>query len=88
MWALVIGGGALLTVDLMFVAANLTKLLHGAWLPLLVGLVVFTVMTTWQRGQQIAAAARDTAEGRWSISSTTSIVASRHYRASPGRESF
>ena len=63
LWALIIGGGALLVVDLLFLAANLTKLLHGAWLPLLVGLVVFTVMTTWQRGQQITAAARDTAEG-------------------------
>ena len=62
-WALVIGGGSLLVVDLMFLAANLTKLLHGAWLPLLVGLVIFTLMTTWQRGQQITAVARDKAEG-------------------------
>ena len=28
------GGGLLLAVDLMFLAANLTKLVHGAWLPL------------------------------------------------------
>jgi KUP system potassium uptake protein len=62
-WALVVGGGSLLVVDLMFVAANLTKLLHGAWLPLLVGLIIFTLMTTWQRGQQITAVARDKAEG-------------------------
>ena len=47
---LVIGGGALLTVDLLFLAANLTKLLHGAWLPLLIGIISFTVLTTWQRG--------------------------------------
>ena len=26
----------LLTVDLLFLAANLTKLAHGAWLPLLI----------------------------------------------------
>ena len=38
-------------VDLLFVAANLTKLVHGAWLPLLIGLTAFTVMTTWQRGR-------------------------------------
>ncbi|MFN0142267.1 MAG: potassium transporter Kup [Mycobacterium sp.] len=62
-WVLVLGGGALLVVDLMFLAANFTKLLHGAWLPLLVGLVIFTVLTTWQRGQEIAAVARDRAEG-------------------------
>ena len=33
LWLVVLGGGALLTVDVMFFAANLTKLLHGAWLP-------------------------------------------------------
>ena len=27
-------GGFLLTVDLLFLAANLTKFTHGAWLPL------------------------------------------------------
>jgi KUP system potassium uptake protein len=63
LWLLILGGGALLTVDLLFLAANLTKLLHGAWLPLLIGLLTFVVMTTWQRGRQIAAAAREKAVG-------------------------
>jgi KUP system potassium uptake protein len=63
LWLLILGGGALLTVDLLFLAANLTKLLHGAWLPLLIGLMTFTAMTTWQRGRQIAAAAREKAVG-------------------------
>ena len=40
-------------VDLLFLAANLTKLVHGAWLPLLIAVAAFTVMTTWQRGRQI-----------------------------------
>jgi KUP system potassium uptake protein len=43
----------LLGVDLLFVAANLIKLVHGAWLPLLIGLMAFTVMTTWQRGRRV-----------------------------------
>ncbi|MGH3583826.1 MAG: KUP/HAK/KT family potassium transporter, partial [Mycobacterium sp.] len=42
---LVLGGGALLVVDLMFFAANLTKLVHGAWLPLLIAITAFAVMT-------------------------------------------
>ena len=63
MWLIVVGGGALLTVDLMFLGANLTKLLHGAWLPLLIGLAAFTVMTTWQHGHAIALAAREKAAG-------------------------
>ena len=62
-WVIVFGGGALLVVDLLFLAANLTKLAHGAWLPLLIGLLAFTVLTTWQRGHGIAVAARDRASG-------------------------
>ncbi|MGY4708331.1 potassium transporter Kup [Mycolicibacterium sp. CBM1] len=63
LWLVVIGGGALLSVDLLFLAANLTKLVHGAWLPLLIGLVTFTVLITWQRGSAIVTRARDRAEG-------------------------
>ncbi|MCB0932913.1 MAG: KUP/HAK/KT family potassium transporter [Mycobacterium sp.] len=63
LWLLALGGGALLTVDLLFLAANLTKLRHGAWLPLLIGLLVFTVFTTWHRGHGVAVAAGDTMSG-------------------------
>ncbi|WP_428349201.1 potassium transporter Kup [Mycolicibacterium sp.] len=63
LWAVISGGGALLTVDLMFFAANLTKLLHGAWLPLLIAVVTFTVLITWQRGRLIVTEARYKAEG-------------------------
>ena len=63
LWLVVVGGGALLTVDLLFLAANLTKLLHGAWLPLLIGLSTFTLLTTWQRGREIMTHAQDAAEG-------------------------
>ncbi|MEU4240780.1 KUP/HAK/KT family potassium transporter [Actinoplanes sp. NPDC026619] len=61
----VIGGGAglLVAFDLLFVAANLTKLLHGAWLTLLIGLTAFTVMTTWQKGRAIITAERKQREG-------------------------
>ncbi|WP_405573429.1 potassium transporter Kup [Streptomyces phaeochromogenes] len=62
-WLLAIGAGALLLVDLLFVAANMTKLVHGAWLPLLIGLTAFTVMTTWQRGRELVTAERAHQEG-------------------------
>ncbi|MFS8097724.1 potassium transporter Kup [Lentzea alba] len=62
-WAIVLGCVVLLGVDLLFLAANMTKLLHGAWLPLLIGLTAFTVMTTWQRGRAIVTKARREAEG-------------------------
>ena len=62
-WLVGLGGGALLAIDLLFVAANLTKLVHGAWLPLLIALSAFTVMTTWQRGRRIVTARRQEREG-------------------------
>ncbi|HKN56216.1 MAG TPA: KUP/HAK/KT family potassium transporter, partial [Amycolatopsis sp.] len=62
-WLIGVGATVLLVVDLLFVAANLTKLVHGAWLPLLIGLTAFTIMTTWQRGRQIVTAERERREG-------------------------
>ncbi|WP_433044499.1 potassium transporter Kup [Dactylosporangium sp. CS-033363] len=62
-WLLYCGGGLLLAFDLLFVAANLTKLIHGAWLPLLIALTAFTVMTTWQKGRAIVTAQRKREEG-------------------------
>ncbi|GAA2814541.1 potassium transporter Kup [Kitasatospora paracochleata] len=62
-WLVAIGATVLLFVDLLFVAANATKLLHGAWLPLLIGITAFTVMTTWQRGREIVTAERGRHEG-------------------------
>jgi KUP system potassium uptake protein len=63
LWLLGGGGALLITVDLLFFAANLTKLIHGAWLPLLIGLTAFTVMITWQRGRSIVTAEREREEG-------------------------
>jgi KUP system potassium uptake protein len=47
----------------MFFAANMTKLVHGAWLPLLIAIIAFTVMTTWEKGREIVTRAREKAEG-------------------------
>jgi KUP system potassium uptake protein len=63
LWVVIGGGGLLLLVDLMFLAANMTKLVHGAWLPLLIAVVAFTVMTTWEKGREIVTRAREKAEG-------------------------
>jgi KUP system potassium uptake protein len=63
LWLVVAGAGALLTVDVLFLAANLTKLVHGAWLPLLIGVLTFTVLTTWQRGRQLVTRRRQHDEG-------------------------
>ena len=45
--------GFFLLVDLAFFTANAVKIPQGGWFPLLVGAVVFTLMSTWRRGRQI-----------------------------------
>ena len=40
-----------LLVDLSFFSANLAKLFAGGWIPLAMGLAVFTMMTTWKAGR-------------------------------------
>ena len=63
LWMVVPAAAALLTVDLLFFAANLTKLVHGAWLPLLIAVAVFTVLTTWQKGRGLVTRQRQLDEG-------------------------
>ncbi len=36
-------------VELAFLASNATKIAAGGWFPLLCGLVIFTLLTTWKR---------------------------------------
>jgi len=42
--------GLFLVVDLAFFGANLAKILHGGWFPLVAGGAVFAVMSTWKFG--------------------------------------
>ena len=63
LWIVLAGGGSLLAIDLLFFAANLTKVTHGAWLPLLIGITIFIIFTTWQRGRELVTQIRDREEG-------------------------
>jgi len=51
-WVVLLATG-LLVVDLAFWGANLPKIPHGGWFPLLVAGTVFTLMTTWKRGRGV-----------------------------------
>jgi KUP system potassium uptake protein len=53
----------LLAIDLGFFAANLLKVRHGGWFPLLLGAVLFVVMLTWDRGRNLVTARRLAEEG-------------------------
>ena len=63
LWLVILGAAAFLTVDLTFFAANLPKVLHGGWFPLLIALVVFIILTTWERGREIVTRNRTKEEG-------------------------
>ncbi|MEO7032001.1 MAG: KUP/HAK/KT family potassium transporter, partial [Herbaspirillum sp.] len=47
--------GFFLIIDIAFFSANMLKLFHGGWFPLLLGLFLFTVMLTWRRGRELLA---------------------------------
>ncbi len=54
--------GFFFLADLSFVIANAVKFADGGWLPLMIGSVVFLLMTTWYTGRQLLnAATRDRA---------------------------
>jgi KUP system potassium uptake protein len=56
MWSLAASLGFtlfFLTLDLAFFGANMLKVTHGGWFPLLVAGAIFTAMTTWRRGRRV-----------------------------------
>jgi len=40
-------------VELAFFGANISKIPSGGWFPLVMGALIFTVMTTWRKGRQL-----------------------------------
>jgi KUP system potassium uptake protein len=42
-----------LIIDLAFFGSNALKILHGGWVPIIVGGALFTLMTTWYQGRRI-----------------------------------
>ncbi|AXA84608.1 potassium transporter Kup [Lysobacter oculi] len=40
-------------VDMGFLVANAVKFFDGAWFPLLLGLIIFTLLRTWRRGREL-----------------------------------
>lgn len=42
-----------LVTDLAFFGANIIKVPHGGWFPLVIGAGIYTLMATWKRGREI-----------------------------------
>src|SRR4051794_15209360 len=62
-WLVLVGAVGFLTVDLAFFAANVPKVVHGGWFPLTIAALVYTLLSTWQKGRQIITERRVEAEG-------------------------
>jgi len=52
-WVVVGLTGTFLVIDLAFWGANLIKIPHGGWFPLVVGVVLIVIMATWRRGREL-----------------------------------
>lgn len=52
-----------LSIDMLFLSSSLSKLLHGAWLPVAIAAAGVTLLTTWYKGHGIVARERHRAEG-------------------------
>jgi KUP system potassium uptake protein len=52
-----------LTMEIAFFSSNLAKIGHGAWLSLVIGLVISLVMLNWRRGQDVVTRNRVAQEG-------------------------
>jgi len=42
-----------IVIDLAFFGANVMKIPDGGWFPLLIGIIIFTLMTTWKKGREL-----------------------------------
>jgi KUP system potassium uptake protein len=62
-WRLALLAGLFLVVEVAFFTSNLAKIENGAWLSLVVGLVLASVMMLWRRGRDVVTEARTKQEG-------------------------
>ena len=62
-WKLALIGVVFLIVEVSFFASNVSKVSHGAWIPLTLGLVTAILMVTWRKGREIVTRNRTKEEG-------------------------
>jgi KUP system potassium uptake protein len=53
LWLCLFATGFFFAIDVAFFSAALLKILEGGWFPLALGIVMFTLMTTWRRGREV-----------------------------------
>jgi KUP system potassium uptake protein len=76
----------LLGVDLAFWIANLLKIPHGGWFPLVVAAGLTVIMTTWRRGKEVLA--ERTAERTLPMQDLLGVLAGSEIARVPGTAIF
>jgi KUP system potassium uptake protein len=82
LWMVVAGAVAFLVVDLTFLAANTTKIIHGGWFPIIMGIVIFTLLATWLRGRGLAL--RRLADREMPLDRFLKLLRAQQARGGPG----
>ena len=75
---IVLTAAIFLTIDGLFLSSSLSKLLHGAWFPIVIAITGFTLLTTWYKGHSIISRERHRGEG-----SLKSFVTKLHHSQIP-----
>ena len=81
-WKIVTFVVLVVTLELIFLAANLTKIVSGGWLPLLIAAGVITLMTTWRQGSTALHEKERDLEGP--LASFVAMIRDRHIQRVPG----
>ncbi len=62
-WQIIVFAIIFLSIDLLFLTSSLSKFIHGGWIPILVAVIAFTILTTWTKGRNIINRERERMEG-------------------------
>ena len=85
-WKIAVAVVLIVSIEVVFLVANLAKVLHGGWLPLLIAAVATTIMWTWRQGQAAVDHKRRQIEGP--LGDFIKTVRASHIRRVPGLAVF
>ncbi|HKD17985.1 MAG TPA: KUP/HAK/KT family potassium transporter, partial [Thermoanaerobaculia bacterium] len=78
LWKVVLFAAVFLTIEGNFLGANLVKIGHGGWIPIVLGAGIYTLMATWKQGLHILVEAhRENAELRKPIEEHIAVFRER-----------
>lgn len=78
--------GVFFAIDLLFLSANLLKIPHGGWFPLIAGTAVFILLTTWKTGRRLVY--ERSGRGRQPLNQVITSLTKAHLPHVPGTAVF